>query len=92
MSTELCARMLRENMRNAPPWFRIGLQEYVETVEIQGDLARFGHRLPRATAAVNETVQYLRSQLGEDAWIEGMHPEIPELRVLENPYKYTYAD
>jgi hypothetical protein len=49
MSTELCARMLRANMRNAPPWFRIGLQEYVETVEVQGNLARFGHRLPRPT-------------------------------------------
>src|SRR5205814_1509678 len=49
MATELVTRMLRENMRNAPVWFRVGLQEYVETVEIQGTLARFGHRLPRPT-------------------------------------------
>jgi hypothetical protein len=49
MATELCTRMLRENMRNAPVWFRIGLEEYVQTVEVQGNLARFGHRLPRPT-------------------------------------------
>jgi hypothetical protein len=49
MASELIRRMLLVNMRNAPPWFRIGLEEYAETVEIQGDLARFGHRLPRPT-------------------------------------------
>jgi hypothetical protein len=49
MATELVTRMLRANMHNAPPWFRIGLQEYVETVEVHGSLARFGHRLPRPT-------------------------------------------
>src|SRR5205823_5765833 len=49
MASELVRRMLRVNMRNAPPWFRIGLEDYAETVEIQGDLARFGHRLPRPT-------------------------------------------
>jgi hypothetical protein len=49
MANELVTRMLRENMRNAPPWFRIGLEEYVETVEVHGNLARFGHRLPRPT-------------------------------------------
>jgi hypothetical protein len=48
-STVLTTRMLKVNMRNAPVWFRIGLQEYVETVEINGNLARFGHRLPRPT-------------------------------------------
>jgi len=29
--------------------------------------------------------------LGEEAWVEGMHPEIPEAKVLENPYTYTYV-
>jgi hypothetical protein len=24
--------------------------------------------------------------LGPDAWTEGMHPEIPEQQVLDNPY------
>jgi hypothetical protein len=49
MATELVRRMLRVNMRHAPTWFRVGLEEYAQTVEIQGDLARFGHRLPRHT-------------------------------------------
>jgi hypothetical protein len=38
------------------------------------------------------TVEYLQGELGPDAWAEGMHPEIPETRVLENPYTYTYTD
>jgi hypothetical protein len=24
-----------------------------------------------------------------DAWTGGMHPEIPEQRILHNPYQYT---
>jgi hypothetical protein len=27
---------------------------------------------------------------GPDAWNDGMHPEIPEIRVLDNRYTYTY--
>jgi hypothetical protein len=27
--------------------------------------------------------------LGEKAWTGGMHPEIPERAILENPYQYT---
>jgi hypothetical protein len=49
MANDLLTRMLKVNMRKAPLWFRLGLQEYVETVEINGNLARFGHRLPRPT-------------------------------------------
>jgi hypothetical protein len=30
--------------------------------------------------------------LGPEAWAEGMHPEIPETRVLDNPYTYTYTE
>jgi hypothetical protein len=37
MATELVRRMLRVNMRHAPAWFRVGLEEYAQTVEIQGD-------------------------------------------------------
>jgi hypothetical protein len=29
------------------------------------------------------------STLGEEAWRGGMHPDIPEQRVLTNPYQYT---
>ena len=27
--------------------------------------------------------------LGDEAWANGMHPEIPETRILSNPYQYT---
>jgi len=42
--------------------------------------------------AIAQTVDYLRGELGPDAWTEGMHPEIPETRVLDNPYTYTYTE
>jgi hypothetical protein len=35
--------------------------------------------------------QFQTGALGEEAWIEGMHPETPEAKVLENPYTYTYT-
>jgi cytosine/adenosine deaminase-related metal-dependent hydrolase len=46
--------------------------------------------LPAARRAVDSTTSYLQGQLGDDAWLEGMHPDIPEAKVLENPYTYTY--
>jgi cytosine/adenosine deaminase-related metal-dependent hydrolase len=69
----------------------------VHTVLVNGRLVKFAHRLvgidlENARRAVNGTVDYLRDQLGEEAWVEGMHPEIPEERVLENPYTYTYTE
>jgi 5-methylthioadenosine/S-adenosylhomocysteine deaminase len=69
----------------------------VHTVIVNGRVVKFAHQLvgvdlSRAKRAVDQTVEYLRGQLGEDAWVEGMHPEIPEQRVLENPYTYTYAE
>jgi len=50
MATDLVRRMLRANMRHAPYWFRVGLEQYAETVDIQGNLARFGHRLSRPSS------------------------------------------
>ncbi len=41
---------------------------------------------------VEQTVDYLKGELGPEAWHEGMHPEIPETRVLDNPYTYTYTE
>ena len=42
---------------------------------------------------VAETVEFLRAELGEEQWLAGMNPEIPESKVLDNPYTYTdYAD
>jgi cytosine/adenosine deaminase-related metal-dependent hydrolase len=69
----------------------------VHTVIVNGRVVKSAHQLQgidlsRARQAVEQTVEYLRSQLGEQAWVEGMHPEIPEQRVLENPYTYTYVE
>ena len=45
-----------------------------------------------ARRAVEETVEFAMRELGDDAWTGGMHPEIPEPRILENPYQYTEWD
>jgi 5-methylthioadenosine/S-adenosylhomocysteine deaminase len=37
---------------------------------------------------VEDTVEFAMRELG-DAWTDGMHPEIPEQRILHNPYQYT---
>jgi hypothetical protein len=36
-----------------------------------------------------QTVEHLMHELGPEAWAEGMHPEIPETKVLNNPYSYA---
>jgi 5-methylthioadenosine/S-adenosylhomocysteine deaminase len=38
--------------------------------------------------AIEETVEFAQRELG-DKWTDGMHPEIPETRILHNPYQYT---
>ena len=35
-------------------------------------------------------MDHLRSALGEEAWAQGMNPEMPsDDEVLDNPYQYT---
>ena len=35
-------------------------------------------------------IDHLRSELGEEVWQAGMHPELPgDDKVLDNPYTYT---
>lgn len=68
----------------------------VHTVLVDGRVVKSAHQLvgmdvSRARSLVEQTVTYLQSQLGEEAWVEGMHPEIPEAKVLDNPYTYTYT-
>src|SRR5438067_3318107 len=51
----------------------------VHTVLVNGRLVKFEHRLvgidlAPARQAIEKTVEYLRGQLGEEAWVEGMHP------------------
>ena len=69
----------------------------VHTVVIDGRVVKYDHRLTgtdlgAARQAIEQTVSYLQAELGPEAWHEGMHPEIPETRVLDNPYTYTYTE
>jgi cytosine/adenosine deaminase-related metal-dependent hydrolase len=72
----------------------------VHTVLIDGRVVKFAHKLVDTDLAavrreVESTVDYLRSELGEEAWQQGMFPEMPaaEASILENPYQYTdYKD
>ena len=70
----------------------------VHTVIVDGRVVKHEHRLvdadlARARRVVEETVSYLHDQLGAEEWAAGMSPDIPESKVLDNPYTYTeYAD
>jgi cytosine/adenosine deaminase-related metal-dependent hydrolase len=66
----------------------------VHTVIINGRAVKYHHRLvgtdlAKARQAIEQTVGYLKGVLGPEAWAEGMHPEIPATKVLDNPYTYT---
>jgi len=68
----------------------------VHTVVVNGRVVKFDHKLvdadlAKARRAIDETTEYLRSELGEQAWAEGMNPEVPEHETLANPYTYTGA-
>jgi len=69
----------------------------VHTVVVNGRVVKYGHRLVgvdlgKARQVAEQTVEYLQGELGPEAWTDGMHPEIPETRVLHNPYTYTYDE
>jgi cytosine/adenosine deaminase-related metal-dependent hydrolase len=66
----------------------------VHTVMVDGRIVKHENELVDIDLAsvrrtVEDTVEHLRSTLGEEAWNAGMHPEIPESKVLDNPYQYT---
>jgi cytosine/adenosine deaminase-related metal-dependent hydrolase len=66
----------------------------VHTVVVGGKVVKRDGKLvdadlAAARAKVGATVDYLRETMGEEAWLRGMNPEIPEARVLHNPYQYT---
>ncbi len=69
----------------------------VHTVVVNGRVVKYGHHLlgvnlAHARDAVGQTVDHLMRELGKDAWTAGMHPEIPETEVRDNPYTYTDWD
>lgn len=66
----------------------------VHTVVVDGRVVKRDHRLVGIDLgpvrhAVEQTVEYLRSTLGEEAWQQGMNPDVPETKILDNPYTYT---
>ena len=65
----------------------------VHTVMINGKVVKFdGERVGLPLAPIRDkvanSVEYVRSQLGKDAWEEWMHPEIPADEPIPNPYTY----
>jgi hypothetical protein len=66
----------------------------VHTVLVNGRIVKTDHRLVDADLAatrqaVERTVEHLRAQLGEEAWAQGMNPDVPQTTILDNPYTYT---
>ncbi|WP_150237626.1 amidohydrolase family protein [Nocardiopsis quinghaiensis] len=70
----------------------------VHTVLVDGRVVKHEHRLVDVDLAsvrrnVEATVEHLRTAVGEREWAAGMNPDIPESKVLDNPYTYTdYRD
>jgi cytosine/adenosine deaminase-related metal-dependent hydrolase len=66
----------------------------VHTVIVNGRIVKHDGRLVGVDLAavrreVDETVSYLQGELGAEEWAKGMNPDIPESKVLDNPYQYT---
>jgi cytosine/adenosine deaminase-related metal-dependent hydrolase len=66
----------------------------VHTVVVNGRVVKHEHRLldvdlPAVRQKVEQTVEHLKAALGPEAWLQGMNPEIPETKILDNPYTYT---
>lgn len=66
----------------------------VHTVLVDGRVVKPEHRLVGVDLAairreVDDTVGHLRSTLGEEAWAKGMNPDVPQTKILDNPYTYT---
>src|SRR5690242_8898643 len=65
----------------------------VHTVLVDGRVVKFENRLvgidlAAARRAIEDSIEYAQREIG-DAWVDGMHPEIPETEILTNPYMYT---
>ncbi|MFC3690097.1 amidohydrolase family protein [Aquipuribacter hungaricus] len=79
------------------PYGHVALQAQrgdVHTVLVDGRVVKHEHRLvgvdvQRAKDAVAGTLEHLRSGMGEEEWQRGMNPDVPETKVLDNPYTYT---
>ncbi|MET0692893.1 MAG: amidohydrolase family protein, partial [Propionibacteriaceae bacterium] len=66
----------------------------VHTVLVDGRVVKHDHRLigvdlPAARREVEATIEQLQSTMGQEAWEQGMNPDVPETKILDNPYTYT---
>jgi cytosine/adenosine deaminase-related metal-dependent hydrolase len=66
----------------------------VHTVLVDGRVVKHEHRLlgvdlAAARREVDATVEHLRTTMGHQAWEKGMNPDVPETKILDNPYTYT---
>jgi 5-methylthioadenosine/S-adenosylhomocysteine deaminase len=66
----------------------------VHTVVVNGRVVKHEHRLldvdlPAVRHTVEQTVEHLQNELGAEAWQQGMNPDIPATKILDNPYTYT---
>src|SRR3954469_18119488 len=72
----------------------------VHTVVVDGRVVKADGKLVGIDLApvrrdVEATIDHLRAEIGEEAWQQGMHPDLPagESKMLDNPYQYTdYKD
>ncbi|WP_327122514.1 amidohydrolase family protein [Streptomyces sp. NBC_01727] len=66
----------------------------VHTVVVNGRVVKHEHRLlgvdlVAVRREVEQTVEHLRSTMGEEEWRKGMNPDVPASKILDNPYTYT---
>jgi adenine deaminase len=67
----------------------------VHTVLVNGRAVKYDHRLlatdrlEEARRLCAESVEHVRTVLGEEAWDAKMHPEQPEEDRIANPYQYS---
>jgi 5-methylthioadenosine/S-adenosylhomocysteine deaminase len=69
----------------------------VDTVLINGRIVKRDHKLvgvdlPAARRKVEQTIEHLVGEMGPEAWAKGMNPDVPETKVMDNPYTYTQWD
>ncbi|QIG45071.1 amidohydrolase family protein [Nocardioides anomalus] len=69
-------------------------RDQVHTVLVDGRVVKRDGELQGVDLAairtqVENTIDHLRSVMGEEAWQAGMNPDVPETALLDNPYQYT---
>jgi hypothetical protein len=63
----------------------------VDGVVVKSENQLVGYDAASVRSKIDATVDYLRASMGEEVWLQGMHPQLPEDggEVLDNPYQYT---